>query len=402
MGLGDGVRRNIRNVSAEERRRFARALLALQNGGTDPYEGGAEYWFRRAQAYCLEHDHRGADFLPWHRELCNRLEDLIRQVDPDLSLHYWDWNEDPRDLFMSTFDVSSAEFGPPFGATLSVAQAWCGVAAPDTVILHAPTFARLNALLERKHAQARFVYFGGTVVNAYNSLHDPLALLLHANLDRLYAMWQARAGEAWRLDPARVYGLHGETLTDTFVEPWSTELMTRPWLTPAHPHVPKTFAHPSVIAPPCYDTLPARIVVDETANPQRLIRFRDVAVERTFARAAAFRIFGRGNLTFTVTEGPTGPYAVISPGACVRAVHSSTLYQEVRLWFGYTGDRPGTAAPEGHVTIRCEETQETFVFRLQANTVAQTGVGAGAHATGSHAKDRPGVTWTWTWRALAS
>src|SRR5262249_40340199 len=44
-----------------------------------------------------------SEFLPWHRELCNRFEALLRKVDPQLSLHYWDWTTDPRGLFTAQF-----------------------------------------------------------------------------------------------------------------------------------------------------------------------------------------------------------------------------------------------------------------------------------------------------------
>ena|SRR3989442_11038019 len=48
--------------------------------------------------------HRGPAFLPWHRELCNRLEALLREVDLGLSLHYWDWTTDPHPtLFVAKF-----------------------------------------------------------------------------------------------------------------------------------------------------------------------------------------------------------------------------------------------------------------------------------------------------------
>ena len=37
-------------------------------------------------------------FLPWHREMCNRFEALLRSIHPELSLHYWDWNFDPSNM----------------------------------------------------------------------------------------------------------------------------------------------------------------------------------------------------------------------------------------------------------------------------------------------------------------
>lgn len=58
MALGDGIRR------------------AAHTGGQDVHGGPA--------------------FLARHRELVNRLEAQIRQIDPQLSLHYWDWTTDPR------------------------------------------------------------------------------------------------------------------------------------------------------------------------------------------------------------------------------------------------------------------------------------------------------------------
>src|SRR5439155_10117252 len=108
MALGDGIRRNIATVSAQERNRFRDALLALNGkffpGAPSDFPAGAvSYWFKQDEIHQATHVHGSPAFLPWHRELCNRFEAMLREVDPDLSLHYWDWNTDPAGLFTATF-----------------------------------------------------------------------------------------------------------------------------------------------------------------------------------------------------------------------------------------------------------------------------------------------------------
>jgi hypothetical protein len=99
MAIGDGIRRDISRVSALEQDRFIEAVrkldttkvlpgrgLVLGQAGADPQKRPLQ---RRRRA-------RGPAFIPWHRVIVNRLEALLREVDPELSLHYWDWTTDPR------------------------------------------------------------------------------------------------------------------------------------------------------------------------------------------------------------------------------------------------------------------------------------------------------------------
>src|SRR5215211_1593897 len=102
MTLGDGVRRNVATISKEERDRLRDAIIALntrffyQGNRDDAIVGGVSYWFKQDQIHQATHVHGGPAFLPWHRELCNRFEALLREVNPLLSLHYWDWTTEPR------------------------------------------------------------------------------------------------------------------------------------------------------------------------------------------------------------------------------------------------------------------------------------------------------------------
>ena len=397
MALGDGVRRNIRTVTPYERERFMTALLALQDSMLRAgVHGASEPGIHAAMAA-----HHGLTFLPWHRELCNSFEERLRQIDPELSLHYWDWNDPPHDLFTQSFLGKGAAGDDEAVPVLPNPAAM----TPDDIeILEAASFRTLRMLLEHKYHCARFAYFGGTVVNHHVSLHDPLALLLCSNVDRLYATWQARPGQHWRLDPAQVYGRDRHELGACLLEPWPGALALWPAECPAHGGA-RTYEHPTVVAPPCYDTLPLRVSVDETTNPDGVIAFSDVLPGRTFARAASFRVHGRGNVTFTISAGPTGPYRVITPGGAVTVKHSPQLYQEARIWFGFTGAQPNSWAPKGTVIICCSETGQEFVFALEGNTAAADIQDADGETDSARSLPTPleyaassGVTWTWSWR----
>src|SRR5216683_445306 len=103
MALGDGIRRNVATVSKLERDRLRDAIIKLHTDhhypgtkGDLPLQGGVSFWFKRDEIHDATHVHSCPPFLTWHRELVNRFEALIRQVDRQLSLHYWDWTQDPR------------------------------------------------------------------------------------------------------------------------------------------------------------------------------------------------------------------------------------------------------------------------------------------------------------------
>ena len=144
MALGDGIRRSLATVSKEERDMLRDAILQLNQvfyGGlrTDFPAGHVSYWFKQDEIHQASHVHGCPAFLPWHRELLNRFEALIRSVNPQLSLHYWDWNLDPSNMpdgqggsinlfdseFMGNADptVNNGEVGAPLlGARLLRSQ----------------------------------------------------------------------------------------------------------------------------------------------------------------------------------------------------------------------------------------------------------------------------------------
>src|SRR5215218_207029 len=242
VALGDGVRRNVATISQQERDRLRDAIIALQqrfypgNRKDVPLPGGVSYWFKQDEIHQATHVHHGFSFLPWHRELCNRFEALLREVDPLLSLHYWDWTTNPEDLctpsFMGEGDVGgnekdvgepwlSAGFydpnaplgqardeslnpaDPPRRLTRQLGSNGFGrlsTKAIDASITSAATFPEMRLLVEDAHDRVH-VWIGGDIGFGHTAFEDPFVFLLHSNVDRLFAQWQTDPEQPWRLDP---------------------------------------------------------------------------------------------------------------------------------------------------------------------------------------------------------
>ena len=323
MSMGDGVRRNVAQISHEELHRLQDAFIELNRrfypGNRDEIPaGGVSHWFKQDEIHQSTHVHGGPAFLPWHRELCNRLEALLREVDPEVSLHYWDWTTDPQhspdgtggfvNLFTSHFmgaangmagepwlsagfynpnaspdrDTSSNPADPPRNLIRAVGAGIPELEVADGTVIAAETYPEMrdfNTGLERAHNLAHG-YIGGTIGNPHTAFRDPFVFLMHSNVDRLFALWQRQPGKEWRLDPELVYGTESNTDTVmnpflgrpipgilTPMDPWAGNpnnspgiVRTRPWATPENEHLMpenrKNSKHPSVVMPPRYDTDP--------------------------------------------------------------------------------------------------------------------------------------------------
>ncbi|MFD4420856.1 tyrosinase family protein [Agromyces sp. NPDC058484] len=290
------VRRNAATVTQEERDRLRDAIIELDRRwpGADR---STSWWKMQHEIHRRTHVHGGPAFLPWHRNLINRFEGLLQEVDPGIALHYWDWQTDPRrspdgrggfvNLFNSEFMGSSnGGLFPPFhnligagvvravaaGApqNFSIAGRQLGL-DPDDATVAAETFPEMRIQVEGNHGEAH-AYIGGTIGAGHPSFMDPFVFLLHSNVDRLFASWQLRArgdSRQWlsRLRPDEVYGDERDTV-DSLVEdpdgsgmvtsagisvtmkPWDGSTGLEPW---ASQPESMTSLDPSIVRPPLYD-----------------------------------------------------------------------------------------------------------------------------------------------------
>lgn len=407
MALGDGIRRNIAHVSQVERDRFMAAILKLDRERFFP--DGVSYFDKQEDIHKNAHAagadvHGGPAFIPWHRELCNRFEALLREINSDLSLHYWDWTVDPRsapdgtggtvNLFTPTFMGGTGDpAGPPLDDFESTepghTHIWRQVAAfgakpdgnpnitADADVKNAADFVDFDSNIRGPHGEAHG-YIGGSLSDAHYSFHDPFVFLLHSNLDRLWAEWQTGPAHPGRLNPNTAYGGYSSAASiNEDIQPWAGDVGTgttplRPWAPPDNMQEVKTYKDISVVTPPCYDTLPTTVRVVTAENPGMAIGFQDVPESETAIRAAVFEIRACGEVTLRVTAGPNAPFSVHLPTDGVLHVpHHPQIRQIGRIWFRYTAGTPGAAVPPSDVTVHCDETGQDFVLHLTANSIAR-------------------------------
>jgi hypothetical protein len=276
MALGDGIRRNIASVDLTERALLRDALIELNHrlfpgSRNDQVPGGVSWWFKQDEIHQATHVHERPEFLPSHRELVNRLEQMLREINSRRSLHYWDWTQDPRaipnanlgDGKTGTLNLFTPDFMGYGGSSLQpIGQPWLNAgfyvpganpdrvssdnpadppgavnrfvdgspasAAQDAHVLNAGDYAVMRKDLEEVHNNMHVFVFMGSPHIAFR---DPFVLLLHSNVDRLFARWQTDLAHPERLDPSRVYGTESNldvvvvNVTQNLnhnIEPWST------------------------------------------------------------------------------------------------------------------------------------------------------------------------------------
>jgi len=401
------VRRNIAHLSPAERQAYVDAVLQAD---LHSFADGVSYWDKQDQIHQSTHNHGGNSFLPWHRELVNRYEALLQQNNPAVAMHYWDWTEDPRaasDGQGGTVDLSALvgtmngmldgplaavhnggvlagsreqsgdPADPPQSVTRSAAAGAPGVTGDATVITtgdalpQAQQWEAFRVQLESDHGSAHG-YVGGDIGAQHQAFEDPFVFLLHSNVDRLFAMWQAQPGREWRLDPDQVYGDQSETTGPKSIldpmQPWDGTVEfgapIEPWVGSSPRIEIKNCRHPSVVRPPCYDTLPLTVSQVSPA-PGDPIRFLDVVENLPTARALRLRV--RGCTTVTATATVTAPFTLLAT-PIVSPDPDGFEEQDLLVWVLYTPGAAGTS-DSGTLSVTVAPTGDAFTIPITATVV---------------------------------
>ena len=242
------VRKDARKLTAVERRKFLEAVSALHDAGHFD-----KYW-RAHEAAPMFSIHFSYNpyykplFLAWHRAFILNFERNLQQLDPDVALPYWKFDE--LSYLSGQDSIFSADFLGGHDESLQIVRfndslsanqhPWFNWRVPGRNQLltrqNHPDRNRVNATLSgpvdadrlskilknldshRKAAgEIELTYHngvhrhvGGWLAKAYSPA-DPLFFLLHANVDRAFAHWQEAHGSwDWTGTDDKSYHATGE------------------------------------------------------------------------------------------------------------------------------------------------------------------------------------------------
>jgi tyrosinase len=90
------VRKNINSLTSDELKRLRDAIAEMHT--YDDYymdERSFNYWARIHASNC---QHNWEEFLPWHRAYLYLFEKRLQDIDPSITLPYWDWTSDNQNF----------------------------------------------------------------------------------------------------------------------------------------------------------------------------------------------------------------------------------------------------------------------------------------------------------------
>jgi tyrosinase len=144
------IRKNIDFLTPEELDRFRKAVAKMKS--LDQYEQDERsfgYWARIHANQC---QHSWEQFLTWHRAYLYFFEQQLQDIDPTVTLPYWDWASYRADLEVSIADMSS-KAGLDNGIIPDAYRCWIDQAGIDGLKakgLPKPVLDKLASVLNQK------------------------------------------------------------------------------------------------------------------------------------------------------------------------------------------------------------------------------------------------------------
>jgi tyrosinase len=99
------MRKNVKNLTADELGRYRHAIRQMKKlDGTPRDRRSYVYW---AQIHGDQCQHGWEEFLTWHRAYLYSFELALQDIDPTITLPYWDWPQDAENVANSMEEMGS-------------------------------------------------------------------------------------------------------------------------------------------------------------------------------------------------------------------------------------------------------------------------------------------------------
>ena len=189
------IRKSLAALNASEQNRYKTVITQLIAGP------GNVYGKMVAIHGNMMHDMHGMDatgtqrFLPWHRDYLLNLEQAMQTIDPLCFIPYWNWSAKwALPAWLKSFKPSV--FVPGRGTVVitrkpdktSPASAKTAAIA---LLQNSPNYTTFTDTLENTAHGDVHMAMHGTMSDIRISPADPLFWMHHAQIDRLWSVWQA-------------------------------------------------------------------------------------------------------------------------------------------------------------------------------------------------------------------
>ncbi|XP_028405794.1 uncharacterized protein LOC114528375 [Dendronephthya gigantea] len=190
---------------------------------TTTYKTRYEELLTTHQRLFLTSIHEKDNFLPWHRRFIVQYENLLREIDSDITVPYWDWSLVANKVFESDFWATS---GSGFGGNGNPLKSNCVQTGPfqkdkfsliqsagrgclkrkfNNVVHNAAEVQKLLRKTAEKFTDFEFslrddfhdnfhMAVGGTM-SGENSASAPEFFMHHGFIDKIWSDWQKKGSE---------------------------------------------------------------------------------------------------------------------------------------------------------------------------------------------------------------
>lgn len=190
--FAQSVRKPWTELTTQERADYVNAINALSRTNVQNLATEHNRLFNSG----IHDDH---SFLPWHRIFVEHFEDLLKAIDPGVSVPYWNWHEDWSSSSLLFRDGSGGNTGL-LGYTVS-ATVWedpvnggrfnrifSTVSQPGSGYTSASTLLNFTQSLELGAHNAGHNFIGGDMTGGYSPI-DPMFYLHHCMVDKAWNDW---------------------------------------------------------------------------------------------------------------------------------------------------------------------------------------------------------------------